>query len=640
MAIIDNEHRRDDQISPARLLRDDPKEASNKVAVFQYLTAIVFIFLISGFWKLQVQNPDVYSEAAERNRIKSTPILAARGRILDRDGRIIVDNKASYSLLLNRDQIKSEHVKPIAEGLHLDYDDLATRIRHMGNSPQIIIKDQLTRDEIAFVEAHKDASAYPEMDLIRSWRRQYPQDGFAAHVVGYVGEISEPELDAPAFLDYHQGDIIGKDGLEREYDHLLRGVDGQERVLVDNMGRERQMINAKEAVSGKDLRTTLDLDLQAVAELSMEGKRGAVVALDPRNGQVLAMVSRPTFDPNKFTGRISKTDWNEMANDKDKPLLNRAIQAQLAPGSTFKPIMALAGLEQGVIDDKTQFFCPGGASFYGHYFACHIKGGHGAISLHRAIAQSCDVFFYNVGNRLGIDHIAHYAEIAGVGQRTGIDLPNETQGTMPSTRWKLRMSRQKWYAGETISVAIGQGAVTVSPLQIVSALGGLGAGGQWYKPHLLKKDSPVLLRKGNFNPENLAQVISGMYGVVNEGGTGRAALLPTIKVCGKTGTAQVASTERTKGAKLNSTLANNTWFVGFAPMDAPEIAVVALFEHSVESYNAVPIVRDVLKAYFDKKARQSSPQVTENRPFLPHVLLGAPSLAKLNLPASSEGRNR
>ena len=638
MAIIDSEHRRDEQISPARLLRDDPKEASNKVAVFQYLTAIVFIFLISGFWKLQVQNPDVYSEAAERNRIKSTPILAARGRILDRDGRIIVDNKASYSLLLNRDQIKWEHVKPIAEGLHLDYDDLASKIRHMGNSPQIIIKDQLTRDEIAFVEAHKDASAYPEMDLIRSWRRQYPQDGFAAHVVGYVGEISEPELDAPAFLDYHQGDIIGKDGLEREYDHLLRGVDGQERVLVDNMGRERQMINAKEAVSGKDLRTTLDLDLQAVAELSMEGKRGAVVALNPQNGEVLAMVSRPTFDPNKFTGRISKTDWNEMANDKDKPLLNRAIQAQLAPGSTFKPIMALAGLEEGVVDDKTQFVCPGGASFYGHYFACHLKGGHGAISLHRAIAQSCDVYFYNVGNKLGIDRIAHFADLAGIGRRTGIDLPNETQGTMPSTKWKLRLSRQKWYAGETISVAIGQGAVTVSPLQIASALGGLGAGGEWFKPHLVMKQQPTLLRKGNFNPENLQQVISGMYAVVNEGGTGRAAQLPNIKVCGKTGTAQVASTDRTKGAKLKSAMANNAWFVGFAPMDSPEIAVVALFENGVESYNAVPIVRDVLKAYFDKKARQSSPQVTENRPFLPHVLLGTPPIAASNA-AASEGRN-
>jgi penicillin-binding protein 2 len=621
--IIESEHRRDEEIPSERLLRDDPQTAASKIAGFQYLTVAVFVFLVAGFWKLQVQNPDVYSEAAERNRIKSTPILAPRGKILDRDGRVIVDNKASYSLLLNRDEIKWEHLPAIAEAMHLEYDELAAKIRHMGSRPQIIIKDQLTRDEIAFVESHRDPSSYPEMDLIKAWRRQYPQDGFAAHVVGYVGEISESELDLPAFIDYHQGDVIGKDGLERQYDQALRGVDGQERVLVDNMGRERQMENTKDAVPGKDLRTTIDLDLQAVAELAMEGKRGAVVAIDPRNGEVLAMVSRPTFDPNRFTGRISRTDWNQIANDKEKPLLNRAIQAQLAPGSTFKPIMALAGLEQGVIDDKTEFHCPGGASFYGHYFACHLKHGHGTISLHRGIAQSCDVYFYNVGNRLGIDRIAHYADIAGIGRKTGIDLPNETQGTMPSTKWKLRLSRQKWYAGETISVAIGQGAVTVSPLQIVSALGGLGVGGLWFRPHLVKNEAPVLLRKGNFDSEKLQEVISGMYGVVNEGGTGRAAALPSIKVCGKTGTAQVASTDLTKGAKMRSALANHAWFVGFAPMDAPEVAVVALFENGEESYNAVPIVRDVLKAYFDKKARGSNLQLTQNTRFTPRTLLAS-----------------
>lgn len=615
MALIQSEHRRDEELTPDRLLDDKPNTAAGKIAVFQYLTVAVFVFLVSGFWKLQVKNPDVYSEAAERNRIKSTPILAPRGKILDRDGRVIVDNKASYSLLLNRDQILPEHLPPIAEALQLDYSELSKKIHRMGSLPQIIIKDQLTRDEIAWVESHQDPQTYPEMQLIKAWRRQYPQDGFAAHAAGYVGEISESELDSPQFIDYHQGDIIGKDGLERQYDSTMRGVDGQQRVLVDNMGRERQMLTTQPAVAGKDLRTTLDLDLQAVAELAMADKRGAVVALDPRNGEILAMVSRPAFDPNKFTGRITRTDWDEIANDPHKPLMNRAIQAQLAPGSTFKPIMAIAGLETGVIDDKTQFFCPGGASFYGHYFACHLKRGHGTIELHRAIAQSCDVFFFNVGNRLGIDRIAQYAELAGVGHKTGIDLPNETQGTMPSTKWKMRMSRQKWYAGETISVAIGQGAVTVSPLQITSALGGLGVGGRWYKPHLVKGQAPVLLRQASYNPDNLAQVISGMYGVVNEWGTAHAAQLPDIKVCGKTGTAQVASTDLTKGAKLGSAMANHAWFVGFAPMEAPEIVVGALFENGGESYNAVPIVRDVLKAYFDKKARESQPQTASARPF-------------------------
>lgn len=615
------------------MLRDNPKESSSKVAIFQYLAVAVFVFLVSGFWKLQVQNPDVYSEAAERNRIKSTPTLAPRGKILDRDGRVIVDNKASYSLLLNRDQIKAEHLPAIAEALQLDYGGLTTKIRRMGSTPQIIIKDQLTRDEIAWIESHQDVETYPEMQLIKAWRRQYPQDGFAAHAVGYVGEISENELDSPQFVEYHQGDIIGKDGLEKQYDQTLRGVDGQQRVLVDNMGREREIEETQQAVPGKDLRTTLDLDLQAVAELSMQDKRGAVVALDPRNGEVLAMVSRPTYDPNKFTGRISRADWNEIAGDPHKPLMNRAIQAQLAPGSTFKPLMAIAGLETAAVDEKTQFHCPGGASFYGHYFACHLKHGHGTIELHRAISQSCDVYFYNVANRLGIDRIAQYAELAGVGHKTGIDLPNETQGTMPSTRWKMRMFRQKWYAGETISVGIGQGAVTVSPLQITAALGGLGAGARWYRPHMIMGEAPVLLRQGNFNPENLEAVISGMYGVVNEGGTGRAAQLPNVKVCGKTGTAQVASSELTKGAKLRSAMANNAWFVGFAPMDSPEIAVVALFENGEESYNAVPIVRDVLKAYFDKKARMQGESAAA-RPFTAPTLFSfAPkAMATLALP--------
>ncbi|MBV8898159.1 MAG: penicillin-binding protein 2, partial [Acidobacteriaceae bacterium] len=483
-----------------------------------------------------------------------------------------------------------------------------------------------------WVESHQDASTYPEMQLIKAWRRQYPQDGYAAHVIGYVGEISENELNSPQFVDYQQGDIIGKDGLERQYDQTLRGVDGQNRVLVDNMGRERQMEGTQEAVPGKDLHSTIDLDLQSVAELAMEGKRGAVVALDPRTGEVLAMVSRPTFDPNKFTGRISRADWNEIAGDKEKPLLNRAIAAQLAPGSSFKPIMAIAGLETGVIDDETKFHCPGGASFYGHYFACHIKRGHGDIRLHRAIADSCDVYFYNVAFRLGIDRIAQYAELAGIGHKTGIDLPNETQGTMPSTRWKMRMFRQKWYAGETISVGIGQGAITVSPLQLAAALGGLGVGARWYKPHLVKGESPVLLRQGSFNPDNLQQVVSGMYAVVNEGGTGRAGVLPNVKVCGKTGTAQVASTERTKGAKLNSALANNVWFTAYAPRESPEIVVTALFENGVESYNAVPIVRDVLKAYFDKKAREG--KFAPQSAFAPRLLLDTPKtpLALLSLP--------
>jgi penicillin-binding protein 2 len=637
VAIFQSERRRDQELTPDRMLHEKPNTPSGKIAIFQYLAVAVFVFLVSGFWKLQVQNPDVYSEAAERNRIKSTPILAPRGKILDRDNRVIVDNKASYSLLLNRDEIKPEHLPAIADALQLDYGELSKKIHRMGSLPQIIIKDQLTRDEMAWVESHQDAGSYPEMQLIKAWRRQYPQDGFAAHVAGYVGEISESELELPQFIDYHQGDIIGKDGLERQYDGTLRGVDGQQRVLVDNMGHERQTETTQEAVPGKDLRTTIDLDLQAVAELAMSDKRGAVVALNPRNGEVLALVSRPAFDPNKFTGRITRTDWDEIANDPHKPLMNRAIQAELAPGSTFKPFTALAGLETGAIDDKTQFHCPGGATFYGHYFGCWKKGGHGTVALHYGIEQSCDVFFYNVANRVGIDRLAQYAELAGFGHKTGIDLPNERESTMTYTKWKMRMFRQKWYAGETISVGIGQGAITVSPLELAAAMGGLAVGGHWYQPHLVRTASPKLLREGNLHSDNVQDVISGMYAVVNEGGTGRVAQLPNVKVCGKTGTAQLASNQVLKGTRLGQSMKDNAWFVGFAPMEAPEIVVVALFESGEHGQFAAPIVRDVLKAYFDKKAREAEAQTARVEKFDPRSVLTSPQTALAALTISSPG---
>ena len=603
MAQHENESKRLETYAPPAVYRDDPRESGGKIAVFQYLTVFIFIFLVSGFWQLQVQDPERYSEAAERNRIKSTPLLAPRGKILDRDGRVIVDNRASYSLLLNREQTKWEHLPAIAEALQLDYGELSQTIRH-ATRPQIIIKDQLSRDEIAWIESHQDETSYPEMQLIQSWRRQYPQNGFAAHVTGYVGEISETELSGPAFSEYHQGDVIGKDGLERQYDKTLRGVDGQQRVQVDNLGHERQTETTQEASAGQDLQTTLDLDLQSVAELSMEGKRGAVVALDPRSGEVLAMVSRPSFDPNKFTGRISRKDWNEIMTDPYKPLLNRATQAEFAPGSTFKPIVALAGLETGVIDDETQFHCSGGASFYGNYYHCHLKRGHGNIKLHQAIAQSCDVYFYNTVNRLGIDRLAGYADTFGIGHKTGIDLPNERESTMPSTKWKLRLTRQKWYVGETISVGVGQGAVTVSPLELAAATGGLANRGTWNQPHLIAGPTKVL-RTGHFKPENIEDVIYGMYGVVNEGGTGRMAALPGIRICGKTGTAQLASNKFLKGTAAGRNMKDNAWFVGYGPQEAPEIVVVALFENGEHGDRASWIVRDVLKAYFDKKERRA-----------------------------------
>jgi penicillin-binding protein 2 len=599
------------------LLVDDTKFASGKVAFFQYLSVAVFVFLGASFWDLQVQNPELYSEAALRNSVKSIPLLAARGKILDRDGRIIVDNHPSYSVLINRQLFKPEHLPAIASGLNMDPEDLAGRLRRFASEPKyrpLIIKQELTKAELSFIDAHRDASTFPELELIHVDRRLYPKDGIAAHVIGYVGEVSEPDLDTPEFAKYTQGDIVGKAGIERQYNDLLIGTDGQRQEIVDNLGRSRGVIGLKDAIPGKSLQLTIDLDLQAVAELALDDRRGAVVALDPRTGEVLAMVSRPSYDPNMFAaGHINKSDWKDIVTNPYHPLLNRAIQAQLAPGSTLKPIIALAGLETGAIDDNFRVNCAGGASFYGHYHHCHLKRGHGTVDLHRGLAQSCDVFFYNVGDRTGIDHLAEYAQMAGLGHRTGIDLPQEAEGLFPSSKWKARALRQKWFAGDTISVAIGQGYVTVTPLQLAAAIGGLATGGVWMKPHLLQEAKVETAHKGEqLSIDNINKIVYGMWAVVNEGGTGRSAMLPGLDVCGKTGTAQLASNELLKGTKIGETMKDNAWFVGFAPRQAPEIVVVALFENGEHGDRAAPIVRDVIKAYFDKKARIQKFQVAQS----------------------------
>ncbi len=589
---------------PSRLFpSDETGFASAKMAGFQYATVAIFLFLISGFWQLQIRSPEVYTERAERNRVRITPVTAPRGRILDRDGRVIVDNQPAWSVILSRENLKMEHLHEIAEGLHLDYDDLVanvSRYLRRSKSELITIKGQLTLGEIAFVDSHRDAGTFPEMELIRTPRRVYPASGLLAHVIGYTGEISESELDNPDYAKFEQGQIIGKTGLEKQYNDLLMGTDGERRTVVDNTGREREVLGEIQAKSGKNLQTTIDLDLQAVAELGMEGKRGAVVALDPNTGEILAMVSRPSFDPNKFAVRIKSADWKELTGNPDNPLLARATQAQFAPGSTFKPIMAIAALETGNITEDTTYNCPGGAEFYGHFYHCDTK--HGSVNLHKGIAQSCDTYFYQVGVKMGIDDIAYYAHMVGLGVKTGVDLPNEASGTVPSPEWKLRTQREKWYAGETVSVSIGQGALTVTPIQLAKAIGGLAIGGVWHKPHFLesaKDDKPV---EWPLNPENVRKVVYGMYGVVNEGGTGGGAKIQGVDVCGKTGTAQVASLDY---AKLHKGAKENSWFVSFAPCYKPEIVVAVLWEGGEWGKFSAPVARDVLKSYFDKKTRLS-----------------------------------
>lgn len=602
-----------------RIFKDDTRFALGRIAVFQYAAVVTFLILITGFWILQIRDHEFNNELAERNRIKTVPLLAPRGKILDRDGRVIVDNQPTFTVRLTRENLKMEHIDGISAGLNLDPEDVRARLKRFDNRPKYVpmtLKQGLTPAELAFIESHRDPETFPEMELIQSQGRLYPRNGLAAHVIGYVGEVSEQELNSADFAKYSQGDVVGKFGLERQYNDILIGVDGQRRVVVDSLGRERQQLENQDPTPGHSLQLTLDLDLQAVAELAMDGKRGAVVALDPRSGEVLAMVSRPAFDPNLFATRIRSDDWKALTTDPNNPLMNRAIQAQFAPGSTFKPIETIAALETGTIDENFTVACNKGATFYGHFYRCDER--HGALNLHQAIVHSCDTYFYTVGNKLGIDAMAEYAGMAGLGKKTGVDLPGEASGLMPSPKWKLQTQREKWYAGETISVAIGQGAVQVTPIQLASAIGGIAEGGVWYKPHLVKTNTPPEpLRRADWRASSIAASVNGMYGVVNEGGTGGSARIAGIDLCGKTGTAQKVSLDLAKSGKVGMDLAKeNGWFVGFAPKENPEIVVVALWEASGHGYASAPIVRDVIKAYFDKKARLAMPKPLQTALFL------------------------
>lgn len=596
-----------------RIFRDDARFALARITAFQYLAVGVFVFLLAGFWILQVRDHESNSDLAERNRIKTVPVPAPRGKILDREGRIIVDNHSSFSAMLSQETLKPEHLPAIAQALNLDLAELEATVAKFAKGPKyvpILIKTELTPAELAFVESHRDPATFPELEIVEAQRRLYPQDGLAAHVLGYVGQVSESELNSAEFAKYTQGDEVGKFGLERQYNDLLTGVDGQRRVVVDVSGREREVLESKEAIPGQNLQLTLDLDIQAVAELAMDGRRGAVVALDPRTGEVLAMVSRPAFDPNIF-GRLRKADWDALMSNPYNPMLNRAIQGRYAPGSTFKPIVAIAGLETGAITEHDTVNCTGAANWYGRPFRCHSR--HGTADLHLSLVQSCDVYYYNLGNKLTIDTLAEYAQLSGLGEKTGIDLPGEADGLMPSTKWKLRTQRERWYPGETISVAIGQGAVEVTPLQLAHSIGGLSIGGSWYQPHMVKLAAPrEPQRQGNWDPLNVAKVVSGMYGVVNEGGTGTAAAVPGVTVSGKTGSAQRISNELVKNnAALAREMQDNGWFVGFAPRDNPEIVVAVLVEAGIHGgSSAAPISRDVIKMYFDKKTRTARPNPT------------------------------
>jgi penicillin-binding protein 2 len=614
----------------------DSKLPQTRLAVISYVIVGLIGLLLFGFWRLQIVDSDRYAQLAERNRIRTIPVIAPRGSMLDRNGRVLVDNYPSFSVLLLRDDPEQvQRLLPqIADGLGLTLEDVEQQIDAAKFIPRfqpLVIKPEASPADIAFIESHR--SDVPVLEMLMVHRRRYPRGGFLAHVSGYVGEVSADEVDASGG-QYKPGDIVGKTGLEKQYNEQLMGVDGQRRVIVNSVGREVGRLEQTDPIPGKPIRLTIDADLQAVAEQDLQGKEGAIVALNPQNGEILALASRPAYDPNDFAISVPKEEWQRLNDDPDHPLLNRVVQAQLAPGSMFKIFMTAAMLESKAIPADYQVFCPGYATFYGRVFHDAEKD-HGQVDLHKAIVKSCDVYFYNVGQRLGIDRISYYATKLGLGRKTGVDLPGENSGLVPSEEWKERVFHQKWYPGETISVSIGQGATEVTPMQIAYTIGGIASGGVFRQPHLLMTTQPAAEIDFPISESTTDFITQAMWGVVNEDGTAAASKLPGIEFCGKTGTAQVISADRKGLAGKQTQTKNNAWFEGYAPRRNPEIVVAVLVQAGgFGAVSAAPIARDIVKAYYDKKQgnfQEFSTQLLPgsdplaNRPAQPAGKFGAPA---------------
>jgi penicillin-binding protein 2 len=591
----------------------DTKIPQGRLALVSYLSVALVVTLLVGFWKLQVVQSGHFADLAERNRIRYIPIIAPRGAMLDREGRVLVDSYPSFSILLLRDEPKllEKSLPQIEEGLGITREDLQQQLEAAKLEPKfqpIVIKPAASEADIAFVESHR--ADLPVLELMMVQRRRYPHNDMLASAIGYVGEVSVQDLEK-SDGHYRPGDIVGKAGLEHEYNDTLEGTDGMRRVVVNSVGKAMRTLEDVEALPGKPIQLTIDYDLQSIAEADFANKEGALIAMDARTGEVLAMVSRPTFDPNDFAVRIPASEWARLNTDPQTPLLNRAIQAQLAPGSVFKVVMATAMLESKAIPANYTVYCPGYATFYGRVFHCDHT--HGEVDLHKGIVASCDVYFYNVGKLLGIDRISTYASGLGLGQRTGIDLPGEEPGLVPSEEWSERVNHHKWYPGSTISVAIGQGAVTATPVQLARMIAAIANGGTLIRPHFLKNATDVKSASFPLSQDTVEQVTDGMWGVVNEpdGTTSGQVKLQNIDFSGKTGTAQVESFDLQH--KLGKKLKENGWFVGFAPRRNPEIVVAALVQSGGwGSTSAAPIVRDVVKAYYDKKNAHPQQATADN----------------------------
>ena len=599
---------------------EDRRGIITRLSILQYVITGIFSVLAISFWVLQVAQHAKFEEMAENNHQRTLALRAPRGIVLDRNQHVLIENRPSFSISIMREHSKdlNRTIRMLAAVLGYEESsvrDIVNRHRREPTYRPITIVLDASIAQVSAVKARRLELPDVVVELVPT--RRYPEK-LAAHAFGYVGEVSDKDVSEDESLK--SGDIVGQAGIEKVYNAQLMGIDGARRVVVNSVGREIRVLDEQEPIEGKRLQLTLDFDLQKAVEdgFRVAGFNGAAVVLDPQNGEVLAFASLPEYDPNAFAAGIDRASFSALLNDELKPLQDRAIQGRYSPGSTFKMAVALAGLEEGIITPAFHATCAGHATFYGHTFACWKKPGHGTIDLRHAIEQSCDVYFYTVANLVGVDKINKWATLIGLGVKSGIDLPNELTGLVPSTQWKLQAKHEKWYAGETISVGIGQGAVAVTPVSMAVYMATLANGGTRVTPHLLKAVDegkgwvpapvPPPQSKVDIDPEKLQAIRDGLWGVVNGGGTGGRARIVGKDISGKTGTSQVISnTGRVAAAKSNKDLRDHGWFVFFAPRDKPEVAGVVFLEHGIHGPNAASVAHHILDTFFAKREGRPLP---------------------------------
>ena len=588
-----------------QVVREHRDDLIQRIRIIRAVVTGLILAIGAGFWFAQILQGEYYRELAENNRLRKLPIQAPRGLIYDRKGRLLVENIPSYNLTIDRSQATdtARSLRFVSEVLGRPLPELEALMEGYRSVPEfkpVLLAEDLSLSEVARLGVA--GLEYPEFEIEVQHLRLYRQREQIAHVIGYLGEVTEKELEASEGL-YQPGDMVGKKGVEQTYDAVLRGKDGERVVVVDSRGELLQEYDRKEAEPGQNLNLTLDLELQQEAARWLDGpeKVGAVVAMDPRNGEVLALVSSPGYNPNLFARRLKKDEWKALIEAPHHPLQNRAIQNTYSPGSTCTIVMAVAGMTEGVVDESSSAFCGGAAVIYGHRFRCWKRGGHGTVNLHRALKLSCDVYFYQLGQKLGIERIARYSRMFGLGSPTGIEIRGEKDGLVPDPAWSLKARKMPWYPGETISVSIGQGPVLMTPLQMASMTAIVANGGWRTVPHLVM-GTPVRREHIPIDERALKAVREGLWAVVNEpGGTAyHSARVPGAEIAGKTGTVQVIGYKTWTDTKsLPFKYRDHAWFTSFAPAQEPRLVVAVFAEHGGGgSRVAAPIAQALYAKFF------------------------------------------